>query len=518
MQSGTQGKYMGRTFNSLRNIKFNLIGQLANNVLKFVCRTVFIYCLGEEYLGISSLYTNILLLLSVSELGFSSAVTYSLYLPLAERNEDKICSIMRFYKKAYKIIGFVILGMGLCLIPFLPTLMNGTTDKVNIYVYYLLFLAQSVLSYFFFAYKQTLLLADQKKYLVDLVVYSVQVMTNVVQILILIFRRSFWEYTLVAVFSGVVSNLIISAIVDKRYPYLTRKTEKLSRIEVKKIFSQVYAMFLYRICNIVGVATDNLIISSNIGVLMVGLYDNYAMIVNVIQEILSSVLHAFTGSLGNLYVLESDKKNAFIFRCLNMVNLWFIIFASVSFLVLFQPFISLWIGESYTLDYMVVFIIVMNFATNHMQGVVQIFKDTTGLFRKGKYRPVATVVLNLGISLILVRTMGIAGVFLGSIISRMCTTWWYDAWLIHKDAFHEKPIAFYWECILSALIIVLLTGVIQGICMVTKLPVSWMGIIIRGILCVGIVNLFLFVKNRKKAEFAYLAEKVKQMLKNKLGR
>ena len=126
---------MGRTYNSLRNIKFNLIGQLANNILKFVCRTVFIYILGEEYLGISSLYTNILLLLSVSELGFSSAVTYSLYRPLAEGDQDKICSIMQFYRKAYRIIGFVILGLGNCLIPFLPTLMNGNTDKVNIYVY-----------------------------------------------------------------------------------------------------------------------------------------------------------------------------------------------------------------------------------------------------------------------------------------------------------------------------------------------------------------------------------------------
>lgn len=509
---------MGRTYNSLRNIKFNLIGQLANNILKFVCRTVFIYILGEEYLGISSLYTNILLLLSVSELGFSSAVTYSLYRPLAEGDQDKICSIMQFYRKAYRIIGFVILGLGICLIPFLPTLMNGTTDKVNIYVYYVLFLAQSVLSYFFFAYKQTLLLADQKKYLVDLVVYAVNVTTNILQILILIFRKSFWEYTLVAVLSSVVSNLILSGIVDKRYSYLKRKAETLPKVEVNKIFSQVYAMFLYRICNIVGVATDNLIISSNIGVFMVGLYDNYAMIVNVIQEILSSVLHAFTGSLGNLYVLESDKKNAFIFRCLNMVNLWFIIFSSVSFLVLFQPFISFWIGESYTLDYVVVFIIVMNFATNHMQGVVQIFKDTTGLFRRGKYRPVATVILNLGISLILVRYMGIAGVFLGSIISRMCTTWWYDAWLIHRHAFHESPIAFYWECILSAILIVLLTGVIQSICIATNLPTSWIGIIIRGILCLGIVNIFLLIKNRKTEEFAFLVEKVKQMLKNKLGR
>lgn len=509
---------MGRTANSLRNVKVNLIGQMVNNVLKFICRTVFVYVLGEEYLGISSLYTNILLLLGVSELGFSSAVTYSLYRPLAEGDESKVCSIMHFYKNAYRIIGCVILILGLSLMPFLPVLMNGTTDKVNIYVYYLLFLGQSVLSYFCFAYKQTLLLADQKKYMVDFVVYGVQVSTNIVQILILLIRKSFLEYTIAALVSTVLSNLIISVIVDKKYSYIRKKPDKLSLEEIKKIVAQVYAMFLYRVCNIIGVATDNLIISSNIGVLMVGLYDNYAMIVNVIQEILSSVLHAFTGSLGNLYVLESDKKNAFIFRCLNLVNLWFIIFASVSFLVLFQPFITLWIGGQYKLDNMVVFIITMNFATNHMQGVVQIFKDTTGLFRKGKYRPVATVILNLVISIILVRMMGIGGVFLGSIISRMCTTWWYDGWLIHRHAFHESPMRFYLDCIISAGLIVGMAGGIQWIGMAAGLQADWLGIIIRGLLCLILVNGFLYIKYRNSEEFQYLSEKAVAMIKQKLGR
>lgn len=506
---------MSRTDNSLRNIKFNLVGQLLNNVFRFACRTIFIYVLGEEYLGISSLYSNILLLLSVSELGFSSAVAYSLYRPLAEGNTKKIASIMQFYKKAYRVIGLVILGLGLCLLPFLPVLMNGTTDKVNIYFYYLLYLSQTVVSYLFFSYKQTLLLADQKKYLVDMITFSVQILTDLIQILILIVRKSFLEYTITSIICTVVTNFLISYLVNKKYSYIKEPAEKLPKAEVKGIFSQVYAMFLYRVCNIVGSATDNLIISANIGVLMVGLYDNYAIIVNVIQEILSNVLRAFTGSLGNLYVVESDKKNEQVFRVLNMINLWFIVFASVCFLVLFQPFISLWIGENYLLEYGVVFIIAMNFATNHMQGVVQIYKDTTGLFVKGKYRPVATVILNLVISLILVKSMGIAGVFLGSIISRMCTTWWYDAWLIHKYAFHKKPTGFYLNCIASAGFIVILTYIIQKICVWMDLSTTWMGLIIRGVLCVIIVNLVLLIRYGKTDEFFQLLVKIKQQIKKK---
>lgn len=508
---------MSRTYNSLRNVKINLIGQILNNICKFVCRTVFIYVLGEEYLGISSLYTNILLLLSVSELGFSSAVAYSLYRPIAEGNSKKISSIMHFYKNAYRIIGLVILVFGICLIPFLPVLMNGTTDKVNIYFYYILYLGQTVISYFFFSYKQTLLLADQKKYLVDFVTYGGLAATNLIQILVLLIRKSFFEYTLVKIISTIFINLLIALVVDKKYPYIKEKTEKLSKIEIKKIFSQVYAQFLYKVCNIVGTATDNLIISSNIGVYMVGLYDNYAMIVNVVQELLANVLQAFTGSLGNLFVVEDDKKNELVFRSLNLLNLWFITFASVCFLVLFQPFITIWIGESFTLEYLVVYIIVMNFATNYMQAVVQIYKDTTGMFLRGKYRPVATVILNLVISLILVKKMGIAGVFLGSIISRLCTTWWYDAWLIHKYVFHKKPIGFYLDCIISAVVITVLTAIIQKICLWLHLSSTLFSLMLRLILCIIVVNVFLYFLYGKREEFHYVMDKVKNMIMSKIG-
>ena len=361
-------------------------------------------------------------------------------------------------------------------------------------------------------------MADQKKYLVDFVIYFLKIVTNIIQIIVLMIHRSFLLYTIINILSGIGTNFCIAFITDKKYPYLKEKAEKLTHLEIRTIFKQIYAMFLYRICNIVGVATDNLIISSNINVLMVGLYDNYALIINVVQEVLSSVLHAFTGSLGNLFVTENEKKNAFVFRCLNLANLWFITFASVCFLILFQPFIGLWIGEKYRLDGLVVFIIVMNFATNHMQGVVQIFKDTTGLFERGKYRPVATVIINLVLSLILVRKIGIAGVFLGSIISRLCTTWWYDAMLIYKYVFHEKVTSFYKDCIVTTVVIIGLTAVLQGSIRLFQIPDSWPGLILQGILCVTVVNGFLIIKNRKKEEFGYLLAIIKPMTAKLLNR
>ena len=509
---------MGRVYNSLKNVKVNLMGQIVNMAFKFVCRTVFIYVLGQEFLGISSLYTNILTLLSVSELGFSSAIMFSLYRPLAENDTDKINSIMRFYKNAYRIIGVIILGTGLCIIPFLPVLMNGTTDQVNIYFYYMLYLAQTVVSYFFFAYKQTLLLADQKKYKVDFITYGVQVAMSLLQMVALLIWGSFLVFTVLSIVANIVTNLLIALAVDKQYPFLKNNASKLPKDDTKTIFTQVKAMFLYKICNMVGVATDNLIISSHISVLLVGLYSNYLLIISVLQSVLSSVLQAFVGSLGNLYVLESDKKNEQVFRCLNLVNLWFIIFASVSCLVLFQPFITLWIGEEYLFENIVVFIIVMNFATNYMQAVIQIYKDTTGLFVRGKYRPLATVILNLGLSLILVRCMGIAGVFLGSIISRMCTTWAYDGWLIHRHAFHTSPKRFYLDSMASAGLIVVLTAAIQGICYLISVPDNWGGFVIRAVLCIVVSNVVLMLVYRKREEYAIVADKLREIIHKKLKR
>lgn len=502
---------MSRTQNSLKNMAASLIGQFGSIVLRFACRTVFIYVLGKEFLGISSLYTNILTLLSVSELGISSAITFSLYRPLAEGDNAKVSAIMQFFKNAYRIVGLVILVIGLCLIPFLPTLMNGTTDKVNIYLYYLLYLAQTVVTYFFFAYKQTILFADQKKYLVDYVVFGANVVTTLLQILVLVIRESFFEYTIALIISGVVTNLIVAIIVDKKYPYLKDKAPKLSGEEVKEIFKQVYAMFLYRVCNVVGTATDNLIISSNINVLMVGLYDNYYLIINAVQKVLSHILGAFSGSLGNLYVLESDTKNEQVFRCLNLVNLWLITLSSVCFMILFQPFITMWIGEEYLFTPVVLYIIVMNFATNYMQGVMQIYKDVTGLFVKGKYRPVATVILNLVISIILVKKMGIAGVFLGSIISRMCTTWAYDGWLIYTHAFHMSPIKFYADSIVCAIVITVLSIGIETLCTYAEVPVTVWGFIARGIICVAITNMALLLLYGRREEFKIVAQKAKSI-------
>ena len=497
---------MSRTTNSLRNAGTAIGGQLLNNVLKLVCRTAFIYTLGQEYLGISSLYANILTILNITELGFASAVTYSLYDPLARDDKESIRYIMAFFRTAYRVIGLVVLVLGLGLMPLLPKLMTGVTDKVDIYQYYLIYLAQTVVSYLFFAYKSTLLVADQQKYAVDLVNYLCQVVMNLAQIAVLFLTRSFLLYTLLAIVTNIVQNITTAILVDRRYPYLKGPAKKLTKAEGRQIVQRVYAASLYKVSTAVGVATDNLVISSMVSVLAVGLYNNYAMIVGIIQTLLSSIFQGVSSSLGNLYATESREKNEFVFRSLNLLNNFFVTTCSVCFLILFQPFITLWVGKSYLLPFSVVVTAVVNFATNYLQNVVQIYKNASGVFVRGKYRALATAVLNLGISILLAKRMGITGVLLGSIISRMVTTWWFDGWLLYRAGFGMSPWPYFRDCFLTGFFTAACYGCVKLLFFWVKTP-GWGSLLLMGFACALIPSALYFAVYCRSEEFAYLKSK-----------
>lgn len=476
---------MSRAKNSLRNAGASFAGQLISALLRFACRTAFLYTLGAEYLGIPALYTNVITLLSVSELGFSTVITFHLYQPLAKGDHATVRALMQFYRKVYRVVGLVVLLLGLCLMPILPRLMTGVTDQVNIYLYYLIYLAQTVVSYLFFAYKSVLLVADQKKYLVDLTFCLVQVLFCGLQIGALVLFRSFLAYTLLSVAATAMQNVAAAALTARRYPWLRGEAAPLDATAKRSLFKAAYAMFLQRISVVIGTATDNLIISAFISNLAVGLYSNYSMVVSTVQVIISNAVRALTASLGDLYAAGHQARSYQVFRTLQLALCWLLTVCTTGFLVLFRPFIILWAGESYLLDPFTTAIIAFNFLTNFLQLVVLMYRDATGLFVVGKYRSVANAVLNLGLSLLLVRPWGMAGVFLASILSRLATNWWFDAYVLFRRGFDRSPLWYYGQCILSAAAAALCAGAVCALC--AGLPeASWACLLLRAALCVGL--------------------------------
>ena len=500
-----------RTLNSIKNILTGIFGQLFRMVLEFGSRTVFIHVLGVEYLGVSGLFTNILSILSLSDLGIGTAIVYSLYKPLSENNVPAIQATMNLLKKAYFYIGCFIALIGSILTPFLPNIIKSSTDLVNIKLIYLLYLLQSVSSYWFFAYKRSILEADQKKYIINLINYMVTLVTVVTQMVLLLVFRSFLLYVLVGVISNIIKNMFMSKKVDALYPFLHEENqERLAKKEKTLIYKNLFGLSMYKISGTVLNSTDNIIIFSYINIAAVGLYSNYLMITNAIVTMLNLFFSSFTASVGNLNVMETDHRKEFIFRCLNFLNFWLYGFSAICLWVLFNPFIELWIGKEYVFGDSIVAFITMNFLTAGLQQAVILYKDACGLFWQGRYRPIASALLNIVISLVLVKPIGIAGVLLGTIISRFLTTWWFDPWMVHRYVFN-KPVGHYYFRYFRSLIIIILTAFLVDLVCLPFSESTWSNLIIKLIVCIIVPNTTFLLLFRKSGEFIYIMNALKSL-------
>jgi len=263
-----------RIQNSKLNILFGFANSFITTILGFVTRSVFIYTLGVNYLGLNGLYTNILSLLSLAELGIGSAITFSLYKPIAEHDNKKIKALMQLYKSAYQKIGIIILVVGLSLVPFLKYLVNFQQNvDINYQLIYVLFLADSVISYLFFAYRSVIVYANQKGYVLTKYETTFSIIRSVVQFLVLIIFKNYYMYLIIPIMISILKNLLISIKAGKMFPVINEKgKEELDKEEKDSIFKNIYSLALFKISSVVYTSTDNIIISSFLGTAIVGFY------------------------------------------------------------------------------------------------------------------------------------------------------------------------------------------------------------------------------------------------------
>lgn len=493
-----------RIKNSLINISFGLFGQLISILINFSMRTVFIQILGIEYLGLEGLFSGILMALSLANLGFDTAIIYSLYKPLAEKDKVKIQALMNLYSKAYKIVGLVILSSGLLLVPFLKYFINGETSVENISLIYLLFLLNTAVSYLF-VYKQSILIADQKAYIISKVHIYFVIVSNVIQILLLLITKNYILILITQIIFRILENIYIVKITNKLYPYINVKNNsKLTSEDKKEFYKNLYSLFLYKISGVIINGTDNIIISKFINLTFVGLYSNYLLIISTISNLVSYVFHSLTASVGNLNVTGSVDKKFLIFRVVNFLSFWIFGVTSICLWIGLNPFITIWLGEKYILSDFVVFSILLNFYTMGLQNGPTMFRETTGLFRKGQYRPLFAAFLNLFFSIVLVKYIGLPGVFIGTVLSRLCIYFWYDPYIIYKNVFGKPLIAYFNRYLLNISLIMLLIWISSYLCSNINIGNQMMDFVIDSIISLVISNLILFLFFRKTEEFKYL--------------
>ena len=504
-----------RTVNTIRNFTSGAMVQIFNRLFAFVVRTVFIQTLSTEYLGVNGLFTNILTILSFAELGFGTTIIYSMYKPVANNDKEKIKGLMDLYKKVYRIIGIVIAICGICVVPFLKYIIKDAPDiPESLTFIYLLFLLNTVLSYFY-TYKKSIITAYQKESIINKYNTIVYIIQAVLQIAFLYITKNYIIYLLIQIICVVAGNIAISIKADKMYPYLREKEiEKISKEEKKGIFRNVKAMTLYKFGQTIMNGTDNIIVSAMFGVSIVGLCSNYTLIITSVVAVITSALNSITASIGNLNVQANREHKEDVFYEVFFASFIIYNFCSLAIIILINPFIKLWIGEQYLMEYSVVFALGLSMFIDGIRFAGYTYRTTLGLFVKGRMAPLISAIINIILSIVLGKIMGVAGVFIATSISRLVTTTWIDPYLIHKYEFKTSLIKFFKKYV--KYIIIYFAGFIACYFITENLPTTGViDLILRGIIVVIVPNTIMFLVCYRSKEFKDLYDRVRKLLKFK---
>lgn len=331
-----------RTINAAKNASSAFINKMVFMLLTFISRRFFIQYIGVEYLGINGLFSNILTLLSMADLGVGTAMNVSLYKPIAENDTRKLAALMAFYSRLYIVIAVGVTAIGLALNPFLPMLVNMDSEIPHLYLYYNIFVLKNTASYLF-VYKTSMLRADQKTYKINTIEVYLNAAKVIVQLMVIILLKNYLCYILLDVLYVLAENILVSHVADKQYPFIKQK-EELSRDEKKNIFSEVSAVFLYKVSASLLTGTDNILISVIVGTVFVGYYSNYLTVTHVLDTFIALLFSSLTASVGNLIATSTADNKYSTFKTMQMVSFWICGFVSVSLFILLQDFITMWVG------------------------------------------------------------------------------------------------------------------------------------------------------------------------------
>jgi len=493
---------MTRTEHSLRNIQFSLLGQGVGILTAFFVRKVFVLTLSQEYLGLDGAFSNILTMLSLAELGIGGAVTFGLYKPLAENDQEQIAALMTFYGKAYRRVGLAVAALGGALAPFLPALIRDLPDIPHIYAIYLLFLLNAASSYFF-VYEQSLIIASQRQYIVTVCHSALKILFLLAQALFLWLTHNYFVYLGLKIGAALLENLILSYLANRLYPYLkTMKKASLSWETQRKLLQNTRALLAHKIGTVVVLGTDNLLISCFVGVVPVGLYSNYLMVLNGLNTGYHHIFRALTASVGNLGATEEAGRALPVFQRVCFACNWLYGFSAVCLTVLLNPFVELWLGEEFLFSQGTVCLISLNFYVSGMRQAVLTFRDAYGLYWYDRRKPLIESAVNLAVSAALAVPFGMAGIFWGTFASTMTTCFWIEPLVLFRYGLQTSAKPYFRDYAVNTVITLLCAALTWRLCQ--ALPGTGMPHFLGKMAVCGIVgNLFYGLAYRRREEFRY---------------
>ncbi len=501
-----------RTKNSIKNTIVSFISNLLTIIIGLLAQAIFIKTLGSEYLGINGLFSNIISMLGIVELGIGSAIIYHLYKPIAEDDTKKVKALMNFYKKCYHIIAFIILTIGLMITPYLKFFVGNVTIDINIYLVYILFIIEITCSYLL-SYKRSIINANQKNYLVNIIHIVYLIVLNSIEITVLLLTKNYYLYLVIKIIMRILENVAITLLANKLYPYLKNNNEKLDDDTKKGIFKKVKALFFHKVGGFIVLGTDNIIISKFIGIVEVGLYSNYFIIIDAIERLFGQLINVLTPSVGNMLVTETKEKSFEVFKRIRFLNFWIATFSSISLLVVMDSFITIWIGKKYLLESCVLIVLVLNYYLKSMRTCHVIYKDAAGLYYEDRYVPVLESIINIIASLILLKYFGLAGVFMGTFISSMALYCISYPKYVYKKLFDRTYLDYTKETLGYFLLFItlgLLTFKISSLIVVGN---AYLQFIINCVIAILVPNILLLIIFYRTDNFKYYMSLLKKIKK-----
>ena len=504
-----------RTINSRRNMIAGVINKVITVVFPFIIRTVINQKLGAEYLGLSSLFKSILTTLSLAELGISSAIVFSMYKPLAVGDTKEINALYKFYRKIYRIVGAIILIVGLLLLPFIPRFIKGTAPKeINIYIIYLIYLLNTSISYFLSAYKESLLVANQRNDISLNIVSACYVLMYTLQILAVVFLKNYYVYSILILVITVVINIVRSVVVKRLYPDIKCEGE-LSENSKEELKKKVLGLMVYKISEVCRNSFDSLIISPFLGLIVLANYQNYYYIMSAVIGVFGLISNAIIASIGNSIVTESKSKNQKDFNAILLIYGWLASWCTCCLACLYQPFMRLWMGEANMFSFEIVILFCIYFFALSIANVCFTYRQAAGLWWEDRFRPVVEALSNLVLNIILVQAFGVAGILISTIITIVLLNIPLSIRVLYKNYFGSSTKPYWTNLGHITLIAVASCFICISACSVVR-ATGWTELILKGIICLIIPNLVLGLTYWKFKDFARVKEILINMMPKRI--
>ena len=505
---------MNRKKNATRNIIFGTCLKLYQIVVPFLMRTIMIYFMGVQYLGLNSLFTSVLQVLNLAELGVGSAMVYSMYKPVAEHDNNTICALMGLYRKYYRIIGMVVLAAGCVIIPFVPHLIKSDVPEgINIYVLYVMNLLATVFTYWLYAYKNSILQAYQRNDIVSKVTIITDTIKYILQIFTIVFLKNYYMYVLVLILLQIASNIITAAVVTRMYPEY-RCRGSLPKEEVAQINSRIRDLFTSKIGAVIVNSADTVVISAFLGLTVLAIYQNYFFIISSVIAFIAVVFNSCTAGIGNSIIVETKEKNYNDFKKFTFLIAWIAGFCTVCIVCLMQPFMNIWMNgnEKLMLGMSEVVCFCIYFFVYEIQQLLLTYKDAAGMWHEDKYRPLVTALTNLALNIIMVQFFGLYGVLLSTVISIIFIGMPWLFYNLFTVLFKRNAAKYVIRVVYYTVITIVISIITYTVC--SLVPFTGIAeLIVKLIICIIVPNLLFFATLFKFEEFGQVKALVKGILK-----